>query len=81
MGEDEEIISKELLEILACPFCKGDIRLEGSELVGNASLGVTCRGRDHPSSARRSGSAIRSLCWPSDLDDPFHWKSRDITPL
>jgi uncharacterized protein YbaR (Trm112 family) len=38
MGEDEEIISKELLEILACPFCKGDIRLEGSELVGACGL-------------------------------------------
>ncbi len=28
-----EIISKELLEILACPVCKGDVELKGKELV------------------------------------------------
>ncbi len=26
-------ISKELLEILACPMCKADVKLEGQELV------------------------------------------------
>jgi len=37
MGNDE-VINRELLEILACPFCKGDIRLEGTELVGECGL-------------------------------------------
>jgi hypothetical protein len=29
----EEPISKELLEILACPMCKADVKLRGKELV------------------------------------------------
>lgn len=28
-----EVISKELLEILACPVCKGDVELRGMELA------------------------------------------------
>ena len=36
--EEDEVINKELLEILACPFCKSDIRLEGTELVGECGL-------------------------------------------
>ncbi len=28
-----EVIKKELLEILACPVCKGDVKLKGKELV------------------------------------------------
>jgi uncharacterized protein YbaR (Trm112 family) len=27
------MISKELLEILACPACKGDVKLEGEKIV------------------------------------------------
>jgi len=27
------MIDKELLDILACPKCKGDIRLEGDKLI------------------------------------------------
>jgi uncharacterized protein YbaR (Trm112 family) len=38
MSEGEETISKDLLEILACPFCKKDIRLEGTELVSDCGL-------------------------------------------
>ncbi len=38
MGEKEDIIDKELLDILACPFRKRDIRLEGTELVGECGL-------------------------------------------
>ncbi len=38
MGEEKEIISKELLEILACPFCKSSVRLEGDELVSECGL-------------------------------------------
>jgi hypothetical protein len=28
----KETISRELLEVLACPACKGDLRLKGNEL-------------------------------------------------
>lgn len=34
----ERVISKELLDILACPFCKGDISLEEEELVSECGL-------------------------------------------
>ena len=30
---DDKPISDELLEILACPKCKSDVRLEGNKLV------------------------------------------------
>jgi len=36
--KDEEIISKDLLDILACPFCKKDIKLEGKDLVSECGL-------------------------------------------
>jgi hypothetical protein len=29
----EKTISKELLEILACPVCKADVQLQGNDLV------------------------------------------------
>lgn len=28
----KKVIKKELLEILACPVCKGDLKLKGNEL-------------------------------------------------
>ena len=34
------MISKDLLDILACPLCKGDLRLEGEKLAcSNAACG------------------------------------------
>lgn len=38
MSDEKEVISKELLEILACPFCKRPVRLEGTELVSECGL-------------------------------------------
>lgn len=29
----EEAISKELLEMLSCPYCKEDVKLEGEKVV------------------------------------------------
>ena len=35
------MITKELLDILACPKCKHDLKLEGEQLVGlNSSCGL-----------------------------------------
>ncbi|MGB2599504.1 MAG: Trm112 family protein [Candidatus Omnitrophota bacterium] len=36
------MINEELLSILACPFCKGDVKLEGEKIVC-----VSC-GRKYP---------------------------------
>ncbi len=33
MRGDRTVIDKELLEILACPACKAEIRLEGDRIV------------------------------------------------
>ncbi len=39
-GEQDMAISKELLDIIACPKCKGDIRLNESE---NGLICDTCK--------------------------------------
>jgi uncharacterized protein YbaR (Trm112 family) len=32
-GQDEPVIAQDLLEILACPACRGEIKLAGDRLV------------------------------------------------
>lgn len=32
-GQDEPVIAEDLLEILACPACRGEIKLAGNRLV------------------------------------------------
>lgn len=33
MSEQQSVIDKELLKVLACPACKTEVRLEGTKLV------------------------------------------------
>ncbi len=37
-GRKDEVVSEELLRILACPFCRKGIRLEGEDLVSECGL-------------------------------------------
>jgi hypothetical protein len=48
------MIDKELLEILACPACKGDVELKDNKIVCKKCGKVSCPGRDTSYVDRRS---------------------------